>query len=430
MIQNGPDSPSGSRLRWLVALVAIAGPLAVVVVWLDRGVGEVVESSVGGSFTSTHENLRSLRAELAQPGLVDGEFPSKFGVTAVRSAALERPSEGSLLFGLAGSNRIAAIPLTTILRGFHKGSPLRAELVSQIVGAPEFLAVRGTDTFLVTDRLSGLVRLRDWRGPEELPVKTLLRADPDSVVEFGPIIPWRDSLLVAAGFSRNTDDSSELRVAVLEIDPERFRVRRVLVLDHRTDGAPLAACVTSDGVLGVIDWDTAVADESKAHRLDLVDPARMRRLGTVALRGYPTSLACVGEEFWTGYLHAGNGEVIGSDGRIRDRFAWGGQTSDQLYFDPAQGRLYGIDSRDFVFACHPRTRRCKKSKFVGGYPEQFVLVGRAILVRIVLRAEGETRLTAGPEGPPAGLALLDARTLRVRGTIPFPLYGRGLAYVP
>lgn len=156
----------------------------------------------------------------------------------------------------------------------------------------------------------------------------------------------------------------------------------------------------------------------------------MTRLGMVALRGDPTSLACVGKEFWIAYSGSGNGDVIGTDGRIRDRFAWGGETSDQLYFDAAHRRVYGIDGRDFVFGCNPRTRRCKRSDFVGGYPEQFIVVGNALLVRIQPRPQGETHLTVGENGPPAGITLLDARTLRVRGTIPFPVYGRGIAYVP
>lgn len=92
------------------------------------------------------------------------------------------------------------------------------------------------------------------------------------MVEFGPIVPWRRSLFVAADFTRKIGDPSELRVAVLEIDPERFKVRRFLILDGRTSGAPLAACVTTNGVLGVIDWDTTVADEDKGQSLDLVDP--------------------------------------------------------------------------------------------------------------------------------------------------------------
>lgn len=327
--------------------------------------------------------------------------PPTFGATVDESV---RPPRGSILVGWLDEARLVAVGLDALLGAAREKGRLKADLVTPVVGSPDLAAVVDDDVILTASNHRQLVRLRgDWGKPEALSVAPAIRSG-DSILGFGALVRWKNSLLLTVDYFAGGD-----RVAVLDVDPIGWAIRRVAIWDDRFGSYP-SACLAGDGTLGLL---TMAGDGD--GRLDLIDPESLRREASIRVGKLPGGLACANNEFWVTDAERPAGVILRTNGTRAGSFKWRGGGSTVVSYSPEHSRVVGTDPyAGVVFSCEVASRRCTTSERIGRKPTSLLILQGKILVCLELSE---------------AIAILDARTLRLEGTAPFPGPPRTLTFL-
>lgn len=400
------------RPHILAACVLLAAAGISVSRWV-AGDGDTVESVADGEGVSQVQRLKDLKKYIKGH---EGE-PIPLSVETGSNPTV-RPS-GSVIIGWGEEARLVAIPLNRLLRAMADRKPksLTASVISPLVGTAERggVTVRGQDVFMIATNHTQFVRLRDWRDPETLTVAPTLHARPQ--MSYGPFVAWRDSLIVPAQFFGGSATRKTPRTALVEVDPERWTLRRAQIYEDRFGYDSPDACITRDGELGFLTLVDRNGDDEGEELLDIIDPDTLKRQRSVSIPRFAPNMTCAGDEFWIGHQRGGDGIIIGSDGRRLGEFRSDGEGIAQLIYSPKHHRVFGSGGsirEGTVFSCEVATRRCKTSSTIGKGPTDLLVVKDHLFVI----AQGSRQIV-----------LLNARNLRLRGRVDFPGTPQGLAYL-
>lgn len=275
---------------------------------------------------------------------------------------------------------------------------------SLVVGGPISVVRSGEHLIIAATNHPDLVRLGpNWRKRDVLRVKEAIGVGSSVVLDYGSVVAVRDTVLVSVAYLE--------RVALVSLDPSRWRIRETKVLPERFGGIPRACLLTPDTV-AVLSKSTVPPRFEDV--LDLVDAGTLEVEKSIPLPGDPVSLACGRGEAWLGNYDAASGAVVGSDGSIKQRFTWKGRGvgAGRLIYDTETATVYGTDSfTGILFACRRGREQCRSSRAIGAKPTDVARIGSDLIVTL----ETDQRI-----------AVVDADSLTLRHRADFPTMPRTL----
>jgi hypothetical protein len=264
---------------------------------------------------------------------------------------------------------------------------------SDPVGAAISVLPVGKDLLVLATDHKQLVRLHaDWRTRQVLDLAPALGAVGRGALNFGPILRASErEVVIPVAF-----DTS---IGLVAVDIVDWRVTRAREFSDRFAAFP-GACLARDGVI--------VSSTGKVDRFSL---ATFQRETSIEFESFPGPLACMDDEVWVADLNSGTGRVF--DPRTlaeTGRFNWRGKGARFLV--PSGGRLLGTDpDAGIVFSCDQRRRTCTESATLAKRTSDVLEEGDVLYVTV--------------DGP-AGIAILDRKTLKTHGILPLPEFPRTL----
>lgn len=323
-----------------------------------------------------------------KPGIMEGEV----GRTSELDTDSAKSLRNAVLVGALSFNRIFAVSPEWLIKQStikHQGK-FKTIRVSEVVGAPSFIASIADTVFIATTNQAQLIRLKKWSKPDTLSISAAFGGG-ERRLSYGSLVPYGTRLLVTV--------ASGSEIAVVDVDTNKWSIRKAKVFSDRFSAVP-SACLTADDRLAVV-W---------SHGVDFLDPRSLDRISSANIPGQPAGIACTGAGVWVSDIFAPHGFVVDSKGAVLSEFRWRGKGSYNLFFDPGTQTVYGSDSvAGTVFGCGVNSRFCTTSSVIGQKPTSLITVNGRILVSLEGDGVSDGRI-----------GVVDLPSLRTIGSVTFP----------